>query len=260
MSFLIPKINSKNRKEALRAFKTADKDDAALDAMLCRDDIVIRDEIFAYVKGWRYKLYQRILNDPTHPYHAEAQRILHGEAARKKAEKESARKARFDAVINLRGNLNRRRELKDAVDAFVKEYEMTDEEKCALGECVIWLVGTWMIGDPDEKSKTLTKMTEPFFCLPFAKAHLVNSHIVFPKALCLKAADELKLDDKTRKDVYRRHKIADGRLVKPCDIGEHEYEYVKDVFEENYEDWGLSKYRALYRCKNCGREYVRDKS
>ena len=149
--------------------------------------------------------------------------------------------------------------MKDAIDSFVKDYDMTDEEKCALGDCVIWLIGTWLIGDPDERSRTFTKMTEPFFCLPFAKTYLVNSRIVFPKELALQAADELKIDDRTRKEVYLRHRIVDGRLVKPCDIGEHEWEYVKDVWEENYEDWGLSKTRALYRCKICGREVTRDK-
>ena len=83
MSFLIPRINSKNRKEALRAFKVAYKDDAALDAMLRRDDIVIKDEVFSLVRGWHWKLYRSILNDPTHPYHAEAHRILNEENAEK---------------------------------------------------------------------------------------------------------------------------------------------------------------------------------
>ncbi len=259
MSFLFPKINSKNREEALRAFRFADKSEAALDALLRRDDVVIRDVIFSRVRGRYEKLFQSILSDPTHPYHVEAHRILDAEKAQKEAKEKTMRKERYRAILAMRGDLNRRREMNDAIDSFVKNYAMTDEEKCALGECVVWLVGTWMIGNPDEKSRKLTEMTEPFFCLPFAKAHLVDSRIVFPKELALQAADELKLDDRTRKDVCWRHRIADGRLVTKCDIGEHEYAYVKDVWDENHEDWGLSKTRALFRCKNCGAEVLRDK-
>lgn len=261
MSFLIPRIDSKNPKEALRAFKVAYKDDAALDAMLRRSDIVIKDEIFAYIRDTRHwRLYDTIRNDPTHPYHAEAHRILDAEKAQKDAELQAARKERFEAILQLKGKLNMRPEMGDAIKAFVRDYETTDEEKCALADCIIWEIGSWMIGNPDERRKTYAKMLSPFFCLPLAKTYLLrNSDIVFPRELAQQAADELKLNDRDRKAVYLRHRIVDGRLVTLCDVGEHEYEYVEDVWDENHEDWTRSKTRAMYRCKHCGRTVCRDK-
>ena len=133
MSFLFPKINSKNREEALRAFGFADKSDASLDAMLRRDDVVIKDVIFSRVRGRHWQLYQSILNDPTHPYHTEAHRLLDAENAQKEAEKKAVRDKRYRAILAMRGDLNRRREMNEAIESFVKNYAMTDEEKCALG-------------------------------------------------------------------------------------------------------------------------------
>lgn len=254
MSLLIPRINSKNRKEALRAFRVACKDDEALDAFLRRDDIVIRDEIFAYVKGWRYQLYRRVITDPMHPYHAEANRVEAGERAQKEREKEAARAERMQTILQLKGDRGKIRALKDAIDAFTKAYQLTDAEKCTLADCIWQIVDEWRIMDPDKRRKTLAEMLQPYFCVSVVKAHLFSG-VAFPKEMVIQAADELGLDDDRRRSLYLWQKIADGRLVTPCEIGEHDLEFVKEITEENWEDQNLPLRYRIFRCKVCGKEF-----
>ena len=69
--------------------------------------------------------------------------------------------------------------------------------------------------------------------------------------LILEACNNSDMDDKGKREFLLECKVADGKLVSPCDIGQHDL-----VFDRIYRDADGDKYE-VYRCKRCGAEIER---
>ena len=267
MSFLRPKINSKNPKEAWRAFKLVLRSDEEIFDLLRRDDVVIKDQIYDWAYQYRLsrqarelkggKLFGMILNDPAHPYYLKIKKMDDEERAADAAKRERERKDALDRI--LRGSQFDRK-LLEAASLFAREYDMTVEEKQLIGNAVFRHIdGMARLIGRKEKERMMIENIQPFLCPPFILEHLKDlpagwGHIMIEQTIT--AAD---IPDEEKREACLRYRVSDGKNVTDCEIGRHQYVLVGEERDENYEDFNHPFDYKVYRCKICGNE-MRERS
>lgn len=68
------------------------------------------------------------------------------------------------------------------------------------------------------------------------------------RGLILRACEKAGFDGREKKWFLTKCGLEESELVTSCDLGDHEYEYVETVRDENAE-------YKVYRCKHCGSTY-----
>ena len=83
MSFLVPKIDSKNAKEAWRAYRMVTRGAEEAVGILRRGDVLpeVKEQIFAWELKYKPQIVGLILQDPSHPCFQKAKRLSDEEKA-----------------------------------------------------------------------------------------------------------------------------------------------------------------------------------
>lgn len=269
MSFLIPKIESKNPKEAWRAFRLVTRSDEEIYELLRRNDIVIRDQIYDWAFQYRLsrearqfkssKLYSMILNDPAHPYYSKVKKMDDEERA---ADTEKRKKERVAALNRILHESNAGSDLLESARIFAGKYDMSIEEKRLIGNAVLrYIDGISILHmGHEEKKRQIAKNIQPFLCPPLILEHLkdlpADHELLGNWALQLieKAITDADIPDEEKREACLRFRVSDGKNVTDCEIGKHQYVLIGEEQEENHEDFYHPFDYKVYRCTICGDE------
>lgn len=265
--FLVPKITSKNPKRALRGYRVRSLNMTPEDlaALLRREDVVIRDQIFDDMLARRERrrnIFDGVRNDPSHPYYARLKQTEDREAADQAAREQQIRKKQFSEILRLAESSERDKwiQVPNAVQTYVddpfhfKHYEVTEDEKHVLGNIMFDYAMNHDEHWCRDMDELLLSRLKGLMCVPLIKDHLMEMPHGTPVEMIREAMNSMDLTDEQKRKVCLRYKFLEGDLVTPCEIGNHRYVLVETTTEENYEDWTRPYKLEHYRCRDCGHE------
>lgn len=256
-------INSKNPKIAWFAFRWKERSEEEILALLRREDVVIRDQIFDFALHARLghtvmypNLIGMIRQDPSHPYYSRVRQMDDKAEAERAEQQEQKRQCALAYIVKMDTDGETGDILDRKIQYFSKTYDPTDEEKTLLAE-ILFRWAKRRATRETEIDRLLNAGIGPLLTEPFILRHVTE----LPRDLC--SAGKKKIEaavsragftDDRKREICLRYRIYDPKVVTKCEIGMHEDVFVDTETEENYEDWTRPITYNVYRCKLCGRE------
>lgn len=260
MSFLVPKIDSKNAKEAWRAYRMVTRGAEEAVGILRRGDVLpeVKEQIFAWELKYKPQIVGLILQDPSHPCFQKAKQLSDEEKAAEEARKARARQPAFNRIVwyEQTGDYDK---LTAEANAFRRTYEMTDGEKHAIANVLYRVTRSQMKLERDENyrdGKIVDRLSD-YLCAPFILEHLTELPTGWSDRLLRmirETIDGAGLSDSEKRAAYLHYGFFDGVLVTACEAGKHDFAFVGEESEENDEDYYHPLHYKVYRCRVCGQE------